>query len=351
MAIRRSPHRQLPILIATCRTRRGGGQFVGTVEEEIAILAQAVLAGCLWCDVEIETAERFGFKKLRAALSPAQILVSAHDFQRLPPRLPQLVRRLRRCGGDAVKIAAACRSLADTRRLLAVISQSGNIVAVPMGIAPRDATSLSSAMRAGATPSDSTPPFAMGAAEDAASRILALREGSALAYASVEQSTAPGQLSLDAVKRVYRLNRVFASQPPLPAHRPDGPVARVAAPVAGDRALARRRSPRGGSPRQQPRMRHPVLAPRAAPAFTESSAIPSRIRCPRSCTTPPLRCAEWTPFISPFTCATPRTAALAIFATSSPPLNLFAFPVSASPFRISSASCAILTTASRSPPQ
>ena len=230
---RPSPHRQLPILIATCRMRRGGGQFVGTVEEEIAILAQAVLAGCLWCDVEIETAERFGSKKLRAALSPAQILVSAHDFQRLPPRVPQLVRRLHRCGGDAVKIAAACRSLADTRRLLAVISQSRNIVVVPMGIAPRDATSRSSAMRAGASPPDSSPSFTRGAAEDAASRILALREGSALAYASVEQCTAPGQLSLDAVKRVYRLNRVFASQPPLPAERPNGAIARVAAPVAG----------------------------------------------------------------------------------------------------------------------
>jgi shikimate dehydrogenase len=231
-SIRLSPKGQLPILIATCRTRHGGGQFVGTVEDEIAILAQAVLAGCLWCDVEMETAERFGFKKLRAALSPAEILVSAHDFQRLPPRVPQLVRRLRRCGGDAVKIAAACRSLADTRRLLAVISQSGNIVAVPMGIAPRDATSLSSAMRAGASPSESTPSFAMGAAEDAASRILALREGSALAYASVEQSTAPGQLSLDAVKRVYRLNRVFVAQPPLPVHRSNAVAARVAAPAA-----------------------------------------------------------------------------------------------------------------------
>ena len=264
-SIRPSPHRQLPILIATCRTRRGGGQFTGTVEEEIAILAQAVLAGCLWCDVEMETAERFGSKKLRAALSPAQILVSAHDFQRLPPRVPQLVRRLRRCGGDAVKIAAACRSLADTRRLLAAISRSRNIVAVPMGVAPRDASSPSGAMRSGAslsdsTPTDSTPSFAMGAAEDAASRLLALREGSALAYASVGQSTAPGQLSLDAVKRVYRLNRVFAAHPPLPVERPNGAAARVAAPVAdapgashaGARHAANRHDNRECAPRLGP---------------------------------------------------------------------------------------------------
>jgi shikimate dehydrogenase len=231
-----SPHRQLPILIATCRTRRGGGQFAGTVEEEIAVLAQAVLAGCHWCDVEIETAERFGSKRLRAALAPAQILVSAHDFGRVPPRVPQLVRRLRRCGGDAVKIAAACRSLADTRRLLAAVTRSRDIVAVPMGTAPRDATNRSGAMRGGASPSDSTPSFTMGAAEDAASRILALREGSALAYASVEQSTAPGQLSLEAVKRVYRLKRVFAAHPPSPVEGAGRAATRVAAASAVRRA-------------------------------------------------------------------------------------------------------------------
>jgi 3-dehydroquinate dehydratase/shikimate dehydrogenase len=48
----------------------------------------------------------------------------------------------------------------------------------------------------------------MGDAGEAA-RILALREGSALAYASVAQAVAPGQLTLDAMQQVYRLNRRF----------------------------------------------------------------------------------------------------------------------------------------------
>ena len=38
-----------------------------------------------------------------------------------------------------------------------------------------------------------------------AARILALREGSALTFASVGEATGPGQLSLDALRRVYRL--------------------------------------------------------------------------------------------------------------------------------------------------
>src|SRR5260370_39788257 len=35
-------------------------------------------------------------------------------------------------------------------------------------------------------------------------RILALREGSALAYAPVAEATAPGQVSLDAMRHLYR---------------------------------------------------------------------------------------------------------------------------------------------------
>ncbi len=41
-----------------------------------------------------------------------------------------------------------------------------------------------------------------------AGRILALRAGSALAYAAVEQATAPGQLSLDAMLHLYRAGQI-----------------------------------------------------------------------------------------------------------------------------------------------
>jgi len=41
-----------------------------------------------------------------------------------------------------------------------------------------------------------------------AGRILALRAGSALAYAAVEQATAPGQLSLEAMQQLYRAGQI-----------------------------------------------------------------------------------------------------------------------------------------------
>src|SRR6185369_10390330 len=107
-------------LIATCRGRRGGGKFAGDVAAELAVLAQAVRAGCQWCDVELETAARLQPAELRAALAPARLLVSAHDFRRTPRNLGDIVRRLERSGGDAIKIATACATLAGARRLLAL---------------------------------------------------------------------------------------------------------------------------------------------------------------------------------------------------------------------------------------
>src|SRR5262245_48781903 len=40
--------RRRSTFIATCRTRRGGGKFTGGVPAELAVLAQAVRAGCRW---------------------------------------------------------------------------------------------------------------------------------------------------------------------------------------------------------------------------------------------------------------------------------------------------------------
>ena len=166
-------------VIATCRTRRGGGEFDGSWRDELDMLAQAANAGCGWCDVEIETAERLEPAELRSALAPARVLVSAHDFRRLPRDVPALIRRLQHCGGEAIKLAAVCRTLADLRRLLAKVGDHGNVVAIPMG-------------------------------EDAlAPRVISLREGSALTYVAISQATAPGQLSLPAAKHVYYLTRSF----------------------------------------------------------------------------------------------------------------------------------------------
>jgi 3-dehydroquinate dehydratase/shikimate dehydrogenase len=167
------------ILIATCRTRRGGGEFRGGPDAELQILRRAAQAGCQWCDVEIETAAGLAAGVLRKTLAPAKVLVSAHDFRGIPRNPSRLPSRLKRSGASTVKIAATCGNLRDVHQLAALARGHGDIVVIPMG----------------------------DAAE--AARILALREGSALTYASLGRATAPGQLSLHALHQVYRLNRRF----------------------------------------------------------------------------------------------------------------------------------------------
>ena len=85
---------------------------------------------------------------------PKRVLSSVHDFERTP-ELPREITVPEHGDVDALKIAANARTIADSVKLVGLARRSKNFVAVPMG--------------------------EMGLP----ARILALREGSALAYAPV----------------------------------------------------------------------------------------------------------------------------------------------------------------------
>jgi 3-dehydroquinate dehydratase/shikimate dehydrogenase len=159
--------------VATCRRREGGGKFEGGVDRELYWLIRAREAGCEWCDLEVETLRKLPDQSTREYAVPRRVLLSVHDFERTPVLAKSLSTP---AGGeaDAVKIAAEARTIADSVRLLKLARRSRNFVAVPMGEVGLPA------------------------------RILALREGSALAYAPVAEATAPGQVSLREMKHLYR---------------------------------------------------------------------------------------------------------------------------------------------------
>ncbi len=155
----------------------GGGKLAGGAEAELYWLSQAREAGCEWCDLEIETLRELPGQTARSIPVPPKILLSLHDFQRTPP-LPRRLVHARRGEADAVKIAARALTISDSLRLLRLAHASNDIVSVPMGEIGLPA------------------------------RLLALREGSALAYAPVSAATAPGQVSLHDFKRVYRADAI-----------------------------------------------------------------------------------------------------------------------------------------------
>ena len=164
------------VFIATCRRRVGGGEFAGGAAEELFWLMKAREAGCTWADLEIETMRELRGKSVQGYAVPPKVMLSIHDFR----RTPKLVKRVKipSRGVAAVKVAAMSRRLSDSARLLRLAGGTQQVVAVPMGEIGLPG------------------------------RILALREGSALIYAPVAATTAPGQVPLQDMKELYRAHEL-----------------------------------------------------------------------------------------------------------------------------------------------
>lgn len=167
-------------LIATCRRIEGGGRLDGGIPHELFWLMEARAAGCTWCDVEMETMRELPGQSVREYAVPPRVMLSVHDFDRTPA-LPRTLNARVHGQVDAVKIAAHAETFNDGLRLLALAKRSRGFIAVPMG--------------------EVGLPL----------RILALRQGSALAYAPVGEVTAPGQVSLQAMKKLYRADQLNRS--------------------------------------------------------------------------------------------------------------------------------------------
>lgn len=165
-------------MIATCRRRPGGGLYGGTIADELFVLLQALRSGCSWFDLEVETSSRCPRELLTVLLGEGRCLSSAHFFRRMPANVSKAARAASRPQPDAIKLAAQCDSLREARSLFRVARGGRSAVIVPMG----DVAS--------------------------AARILALRQGSALAYAPVEDATAPGQVNWEELKDLYRADRL-----------------------------------------------------------------------------------------------------------------------------------------------
>lgn len=171
-----------PQTIATCRRAQAGGQFTGSTEEQMAVLAAAVRAGCQWVDIEIESLAHAGTARLQD-LRPARVIVSSHNY-RQTPNLGKLYRRLGRLPVSVAKIVTHARQLHDNLKIHKLIrahrSRSPKLVALAMG------------------------PVGVP------SRLLALHWGCPFTYASVGNHVpvAPGQIPLEVMRSTYRVEHL-----------------------------------------------------------------------------------------------------------------------------------------------
>jgi len=175
--------------VGTCRLRRHGGNFAGTLAEEFEILAQAAEAGCRIVDLEVESAEAVKPAQLtalrqRLQAAGAQLLVSFHDFVQTY-NLEFAVKRIAAFQPDYVKVVSTAQTLADNLAVLRMIDEKSTSVRF-VGIA-------------------------MGE-EGIVSRVLGLRAGAAFTFASSScgVETARGQVTAPTLRDLYRVEQLNA---------------------------------------------------------------------------------------------------------------------------------------------
>jgi 3-dehydroquinate dehydratase/shikimate dehydrogenase len=168
--------RPCPVIV-TCRREKDGGRWVKSEQERQMLLRQAIASGVEYVDLEEDIAgsiPRFG--KTRR-------IISYHNFQETPEDLTHLHARLSSLNADVVKIATMAHGPHDNLRLMRLMRTSRvPTVAICMGEFGQP------------------------------SRILAAKFGAPFTYATfhAERTMAPGQLSYQQMKEVYRYEQINA---------------------------------------------------------------------------------------------------------------------------------------------
>jgi 3-dehydroquinate dehydratase/shikimate dehydrogenase len=164
--------RTLPVIV-TCRPTWEGGRFDGSEERRQSILREALDDGADYVDVEW----RAGFADL-IARDPRRVVLSSHDFQRVPNDLAARASAMRQTRVGTIKIAIPAARLTDALALLP-IGAGGDAVVIAMG--------------------DAGLP----------SRLLASRFGSRWTYAG--EAIAPGQIPASRMLDEFRFQEVVAT--------------------------------------------------------------------------------------------------------------------------------------------
>ena len=168
--------RPTPVII-TYRREEDGGKFVGSDEQRLMMLREAIALGAEYVDLEEDIADkipRYGDTKR---------IISHHNFRNTPEDLDELHARMSELDADVVKVTTMANKPSDNVRMLKLVRDSK----IPtVGMCMGDI----------GTPS----------------RILGAKFGAPYTYATFhhERALAPGQLSFQQMNEIYgheRINR------------------------------------------------------------------------------------------------------------------------------------------------
>jgi 3-dehydroquinate dehydratase/shikimate dehydrogenase len=169
----------LPVIITFRPTEEGGYRDLSDETRTNFWKSQSVHTEATWWDVEAAFLDRLPFLP-----DWSRIVCSHHDFSGVPVDLADIYQRLASTQARIVKIAVQARDAVDCLPIFDLIKRARGegreIIAIAMGAA------------------------------GAATRILGPSRGAYLTYGPVEieRATAPGQVSADALRSVYRIDRL-----------------------------------------------------------------------------------------------------------------------------------------------
>lgn len=165
-------------VVCTLRPKSEGGKFEGGEKERISILKLIAEYNPFLLDVEFNTIKENKELVKYLKSTKTKLLISWHDFKKTPKfsELKNMMSKMTKFSHN-VKIVTTAKSVDDSTRTLQLYSKNGknNLIAFAMGDNGR------------------------------VSRILCLYLGSPYTYVSLGKPVAPGQLSIDEVKKIISL--------------------------------------------------------------------------------------------------------------------------------------------------
>jgi 3-dehydroquinate dehydratase / shikimate dehydrogenase len=169
-------------VIATCRRVASGGKFRGSIVSQLDILGKAAAAGCQLIDVELETASKCKPEQLQKLRTRSALILSFHDF-RATKKLEETLEKMLAYPADFYKIVSTATTLSDNVTMIKFLAREGDrhsLVGMCMG------------------------------EQGVISRVLGVRAGSVFTFASAVagEETAPGQITAQDLRNVYRIENV-----------------------------------------------------------------------------------------------------------------------------------------------
>lgn len=163
----------LPIIL-TIRSRAEGGMARMTEKERLGLFT-ALIPYADYVDIEVRSSGIFKNVVKSAKGKRKKVIASYHNFRSTPhdTKLNEIIESGRSGGADIIKLATHVGSPGDLRRLARLLFEYEDMIVIGMG--PRGG----------------------------ASRVFFPMIGSLVTYGSISGKTAPGQLTLGALKKEF----------------------------------------------------------------------------------------------------------------------------------------------------